>query len=229
LTIKDSEGSERTIFLGNAYSQYLGHPKAIDEILKIYTSSFAETRAMTGEIDRSRIVPIIKDREWLGEIKQSPKLGGGQPLENVNEDLNEDLVIVYAEDTPKNIRYFPPKALEELGISRDQLRGLAVANLRQLIPKPEIRSGALVSIITAGGNYEASLLLLDDLWATLPTSDGDIVVAIPARDLLVFTGSHNQKGIAKLRELAAKYSRESAYRLTNALFVYRNGRFVRFE
>jgi uncharacterized protein YtpQ (UPF0354 family) len=87
-------------------------------------------------------------------------------------------------------------------------------------------------MITADGSYESSLLLLDDLWSKgdVPAKvDGDVVVAIPARDLLFFTGSRNPAGVARLHELAAKYVKQASYRLTDTLFVYRDGRFTRFD
>lgn len=230
LMIKDLGGNETTMYLDNAYSQYLLDPTAVDEILKNYIASFGETTEKSASLERTRIVPIIKDRNWIAEINESVKERGiKQVPENVYEDFNEELVILYAEDTPTNISYFAPKSLEEIGLSRKQLRTLSVANLTRLIPKPQVDTGPLVSMITVGGNYEASLLLFDDLWANLSKADGDIVVAVPARDLLMFTGSRNQRGLTKLRELAAKYVKESPYHLTDKLFVYRNGHFARFE
>lgn len=230
LIIKDVEGEETTTYLDNAYSQYLLDPTAVDEVLKTYVSSYVAATQKSAPLDRSRIVPIIKDRNWIAEIRESVKQRGSNQIpENVYEDFNEQLVIIYAEDTPTNINYFSPKTLSEIGITRKQLRTLAIANLSRIIPKPQIDAGPFVSMITVGGNYEASLLLFDDIWANLSKVDGDIVVAVPARDLLMFTGSRNQQGLTKLRELAVKYVKESPYHLTDKLFVYRNGRFVRFE
>ena len=84
-------------------------------------------------------------------------------------------------------------------------------------------------MMTAGGDYEASLLLFDDIWRGGKIKmNGDIVVAVPAKDVLLITGSNNRKGIAAVRELAAKYKAESRYEITDTLFVYRNGRFVKF-
>jgi uncharacterized protein YtpQ (UPF0354 family) len=230
LIIKDADGKETTTYLDNAYSQYLLDPTAVDEVLKTYVASCVETTGKSAPLDRTRIVPIIKDRNWIAEIKESVKQRGSKQVpENVYEDFNGDLVILYAEDTPTSVSYFAPKSLEEIGISRKQLRTLSVANLTRLIPKPQVDTGPLVSMITVGGNYEASLLLFDDLWANLSKADGEIVVAVPARDLLMFTGSRNQPGLTKLRKLAAKYVKESPYHLTDKLFVYRNGHFARFE
>jgi uncharacterized protein YtpQ (UPF0354 family) len=54
------------------------------------------------------------------------------------------------------------------------------------------------------------------------------VVAVPARDVLLVTGSRNRTGLKKVRELAAKYVAEGRYELTDMLFVYRDGRFSKF-
>ena len=230
LILKDAKGKESTAFLDNAYAQYLRDPKEIKEVTKIYVHSFLETKTKPDAIDRTRIIPIIKDRVWLEEIRESVKHRNGETLpENVYEDYNQHLIIVYAEDSPNNINYFSSEAFAKLGIPRDQLRNLAVQNLKRLIPKPQIQFGPLASMITAGGDYEASLLLFGDLWASIPDVDGDIVAVIPSRDLLLFTGSRNRQGVTKLREFAAKFVKESAYHLTDSLFVYRNGKFVPFE
>ena len=59
--------------------------------------------------------------------------------------------------------------------------------------------------------------------------DGEVVVAVPARGLLLFTGAHDQAGVAQLRAVAAKAAREEKYVMTPSLFVRRNGQLVRFE
>ena len=232
LAIQYPGGKGAVAYLDNAYAKYLSDPAELEDVLQRYIAALAETQnqatAKAMVIERTRIVPIVKDRHWLAEIRKSFK-GGKQALDNVYEDYNEELMILYAEDTDNNIRYLSHKDVERLEIPHEQLRGLAIENLRRLLPKPQIRAGALASMITAGGDYEASLLLFDDLWANLPAVDGEIVVAIPSRELLVFTGSRNQEGVEKLREFAATESRDSAYRLSDKLFVYRNGRFVRFD
>ena len=57
---------------------------------------------------------------------------------------------------------------------------------------------------------------------------GDIVVAVPTRDALLVTGSKNRKGLAALRELAAKFAAEGSNPISDKLFVYRDGRFKKF-
>ena len=175
------------------------------------------------------LVPIVKDRKWLAKIRDSLKARGAkEPPGDFFDDLNEQLVVVYAEDNPQSIRYLTPKHMSDFGVAHGEVRGLAVENLRRMLPKIEVLPGPLVSMIKADGNYEASLLLFDVLWSSGQIRvDGDYVVAVPSRDILLVTGSRNSAGIAKLRELAAQMARQSSYYLTNELLVYRQGSFQR--
>src|ERR1041385_1750342 len=113
-----------------------------------------------------------------------------------------------------------------MGIERGRLRALAVENLGRILPRIEVHPGEIYSMITAGGNYEASLLLLDEIWDRRQFKvSGDIVVALPTRDVLLVTGSQNPAGIVKLREVAAQLTSQSPYHLTSDLFVRRGGGF----
>jgi uncharacterized protein YtpQ (UPF0354 family) len=227
LQLKDRNGEESRAFLDNAYNEYLRDPSAKAAIIDRYLASLAETSAAEEKLDPQRIVPVIKDAAWPREMKRS--MGDGA-AEQVVEDFNGDLVVVYAEDSPTSTRYFSADQLREAGVSRTELRKLAVTNLRRLLPPPEVHSGPLVSMLTAGGDYVVSLLLLDELWAADRLKvDGEIVVAAPARDILLFTGSNNATGVAQLQEMARKTVAESSYSLTDQLFVYRDGRFQRFK
>ena len=229
LTVKPAEGGEYHVFLGNAYMQYVNAPGQLEKILKVYASQireFAKHNKDTDKIDRTHIVPIIKDRGWLEETRRSVKAKTGKDtLDNVYEDFNDGLVICYAEDAGQSLRYFTNKALEAAGIPRSGLRALAVANLRRIVPKYEIERLLAVSRITASEGYDASLLLFDDLWAGLAAKNGDIVVAIPTREVLLFTPLADSEGMAKIGDYAAKLRASSAYALTDRLFLYRDGRF----
>jgi uncharacterized protein YtpQ (UPF0354 family) len=165
---------------------------------------------------------VIKDRPWL----ESTQRFIGHEL--LAESFNNELVVVYAEDSDKRTRYL--QSSENAGVDRKDLRKLAVANLEKLLPKIEMADiDGLVTVFSAGGDYEASLLLFDHIWNSGQVKvKGDIVVAVPAKDTLLVTGSQNRKGLAGMRKLVAKLIAEDRYRLTDTLFVYRNGRFVKF-
>lgn len=230
LKIQAENGKESFAFLDNAYNEYLSYPSEKTAIIDRFLNSVIETATKSEELSPQRIVPVIKDSAWLEEMKLAGINNGLEKApEQVVDDFNDDLVIVYAEDTPTNTNYFSPNNLKDAGIDRKELRALAVSNLRRILPPVETHSGELLSMLTAGGDYVASLLLIDEIWSDGKlTVDGEIVVAVPSRDVILFTGSRNKAGIKKLQEVASKAVAENAYSLTDQLFFYRGGKFVRF-
>lgn len=220
------EGGNRA-FLHNAYQMYQGEsPKRRDDLIDRFVASFAEA-AKGLERSPEAIIPVVKDRAWLVEIETSMRQMGGEGQDKVYEHLNDDLVVVYAIDTPSNIAYLSPEELARLGVERDALRALAVRNLRGLLPGIEVQRGEKLNMITADGNYEASLLLFSDLWEREREKlRGDPVAAVPARDLLLFADAADADAVAQLRQLATKMREEAAYSLTDRLFVLRDGQWL---
>ncbi|HAB16250.1 MAG TPA: DUF1444 family protein [Verrucomicrobiota bacterium] len=232
LKITSADGRDSTSFLDNAYDTYKQDPKAKADVIQRFVAAGLETIGIVGDgVDRTRIVPVIKDRPWLEETRQALLSRGAKEVpEHVYEDFSPDLIILYAEDSPKNIRYLGPKDLELAKIERSELRALACENLKRLLPKIERHGTNGLYMITAGGDYEASLLVLDSMWSDGQMDvSGDVVVAVPTRDLLLVTGSQNPQGIEKVRQMVKEASTGGSYRLTQKLFVYRNGRFTEFK
>ena len=223
---------EHQLFLDNAYKMFEQNPEEKSAIIKEYITAWLETITESkDEIDPTHIVPVIKDRPWLHEVQQALlERGAKRPIEYVYDDLNAELVVLYAEDSPKNIRYLVPENLSSLKIERENLRALACQNLKAILPKIECRGDSGTYMLTAGGNYEASLLLLDSIWAGKQIEvKGEFVVAIPSRDLLLVTGSEDKEGLLRLREIIKKNFESSSYRLTPKLFVYHEGKWLEFK
>lgn len=148
---------------------------------------------------REDIVPIIKDSEYLSFA------GEGKSL--MREHLAGDIWIIYALDLPDSIVTLKPEIVQELGLTPAELQGLACSNLRRILPEVKQHGSGPWYLLTAGGDYVASILLLDEVWAELEESvDGDIVAAAPSRDILLVTGSRSKKGLEyvrlKAREIA---------------------------
>lgn len=208
------------IYLENAYRMYRGlAPAEREEMIERFVRSFADaTRGF--EPTREAIIPIVKDRAWLDEIEASVRAQGGESQAKVFEPLNDHLAVVYAIDTPHNIAYLSPGMLETLGVERAELRALAVRNLRGLLPGIEVQRGEKLGMVVADGNYEASLLLFDDLWAREGERlRGAMVAAVPARDLLLFADGADADAVAQLQDLATRMRAEATYALTDRLFV----------
>jgi len=227
LKITDARGGDTTMFLTNPYRDYQLDPKRFGHLVQAFAAALSQSRSAPAQFDRSRIVPVIKDRQWLADLHKTLKARGADQ-EHLFESFNDELIIVYAQDDPSRMRYLTTK--EEIGVDRQELRALAVANLLRILPKIEMQGDGHVSLIRAGGDYEPSLLLVDDIWSGGQIKvNGDIVVAVPARDVLLVTGSRDRSGLKRIRELAAKFAAQGPHRLIDTLFVYRDGRFSKFE
>jgi hypothetical protein len=162
--VRYASGASATSDLGKAYQSYQHDPEHLDDLVQAQVAALVEaTGDETGlpKLDRTRIVPIIKDRSWFEAMarrgrEQSP------PQELVAEPLNGDLVVVYAENRLGTLRILSNR--DEVG-DRARLRELALTNLSRMLPKIEIRPGADgVLLISSGGEFDASLLLADNLW-----------------------------------------------------------------
>jgi uncharacterized protein YtpQ (UPF0354 family) len=227
--VRYPNGASAASDLAKAYKSYEQEPQHLDDIVQAQVSALMEAGGDANglpKLDRTRIVPVIKDRQWF-EATQRRGREQTPPLDLVAEPLNSELVVVYAENRLGALRILSSR--DDVG-DRTRLREAALTNLSRVLPRIEIRPGADgVLLISAGGEFDASLILADNLWTGGQIKvDGDIVVAVPAKDVLIATGSHNAAGLARLRAAAAKFA-AGPNGLTSALFVYRDGKFVRFD
>lgn len=229
-------GAEHTSFLDNAWREYASDPSALETVMERMVGAAQEIAASADHVvDPRRVVPVVRDRGWLEESRRALRASGAKDVSRVaevHEDYNGALTIFYAEDRERGIAYLTAEELARAGLKRSELRALAVRNLKGLLSAIELQGGDGLYMITAGGDYEASLILVDDLWtgeSIAPKVKGEIVIAVPARDLVLVTGSKDPAGLKKVRELARKVLKEGTYTLTDRLFVWRGGRFVAFE
>src|SRR5215469_11730817 len=139
------------------------------------------------------LVAIIKDSEYFDV---NPAKG-----QMVSDHLAGDIWVVYAVDLPTATQSLNESTLKEMKIDRAELRSLAISNLRRIMPPVQRYGDGPWYVMLAGSDYAASLLLLDEIWDEMKESvDGDIVAAVPARDIALFTGSSSKEGIQILRQ-----------------------------
>lgn len=191
-----------TFYLDNLWADLRGQdPAARVDAFQRYLRGFLTMleNPAKEEVRKDRIVPTIKDSEYFAIMKDTSAL--------LREHLVGDLWILYAIDYPDTIKTLSASQRDKLGIQQEELRTLAIENLGNVMPEIQQHGDGPSYLLTAGGDYVASILLLDGVWNQLENAvDGDIVAVVPSRDVLLFTGSRSKEGIEQIRARARAIS-----------------------
>ena len=193
---------------------------------------------------RDTVVALV--RQFQGPIRKfqdiKPVTGmKAQGLENQPDLLPlidtfvGDLDIRYAFDADSGFRYLTERDLKTLKLTRDQLMPLAVANQRRLYPKLNVTRPALaIGMFADGGELEPGKMLDFDFWEKEKTrpmyGGGDIVCAVPARDVCWFTSVKPADNVVNLRINTERAHKEAGTRaISKLLFVWRSKRWEVLE
>jgi hypothetical protein len=161
--------------------------------------------------------PVVKDRAWVDNVRGIAK--GDASAEILSRPFVAGLFVVYAFDLPDGMRMLTRGDLAKLKLDEAQLDALALANMDKAtpeIPARPLRPRSQIRLYHVGDSYEASRLVLHGRWKDLAASvDGDLVVGVPSRDYVAFTGS--REDLAGLKAWAAQGAMESDHPLTATL------------
>jgi hypothetical protein len=188
-----------------------------------------------GQAERSRRTP---GRRW-GRRRRQAVAG---PIEippdavPIVEPFLPGLCVEYAFDEPYGYEMLGPRHCTRLGVPPESLRAQAIANLRARRPERTLfqATDAMAIGIELGGEFggdlEASLVLDDEFMTRLAERfSGDLVVAIPDRDMLVATGTGHVDGLAKLQSMVDDIWPGADHPLTQRLLVRRAAQWQIFE
>ena len=75
------------------------------------------------------------------------------------------------------------------------------------------------------GHFEASLMLLDDLWdeALASYAPNGFIVALPARDVLAFCDAKSDAGIAQLHDMVKRITAKGDHPISQNLYRRQSG------
>ncbi|MBC8026865.1 MAG: hypothetical protein H7Y89_12800 [Steroidobacteraceae bacterium] len=215
------------VSLHRAYAEFEKKPEACDEILQRWVKSqqcFVRPRAVA----RGNIVPMLKAREYLRQYHalydEPVAIGSSRDL--LYDDYNEELIAVYVEKTEGAIHFLDVSQLATLGLTREELSKLAYRNLSASTTKREILSTAGVRMVSVGGNFEATMLLDDDIWLDRNLTDLDpLIVAVPDRNSLMAATDASAASIWHFAYMARGLAVHEQYPITSKLFVRCGSRF----
>lgn len=221
IRLTNPAGNEATTFLHNLWVSYSQNPPDRQEDLDRFVSVVLKLTDVEPPVSNENVVAVIKDAEYLAT------LSGSDPI---TEPFCGDLWIVYSQDLPDRIVTMKSSSLAELGCEKTALYELALENLTRILPQAECNGDGPWYWLAAGGDYTASLLLLDNIWDQLKDLvDGEIIAVVPARDTLLFTGSRSAEGLKTIKEQATQIVKNGNYVISDTLLMRKDGRWHVFN
>lgn len=164
---------------------------------------------------------LVRSAGLLASIReQAGREAEDGPSTPVWFPLVADLIVVLAFDLPDRVQVVTRSDLARLEATADALLEPAVLRVLGALTVERHGDGP-VYLLTAGGTYEASLLLHVGLWGTLAASvEGELLASVPCRDLIYYTGSGEPRGREALEQLTRHMFRRGSYPVSPTLLRF---------
>jgi uncharacterized protein YtpQ (UPF0354 family) len=147
-------------------------------------------------------------------------------------DLGNGLGVVYLVDEGEHLTYVQHHHLTAINANPKGLHEMGLINLSKRAEQKlrMVNQGAIYGLLL-DGQFEASLILLDDLWdKTLAhLAPNGFIAALPSRDVLAFCDARSAQGIAELRSIVNRIFPDGDHLLTRELYQRRNGQWTPFR
>lgn len=213
--------SEYRHFLDNCYAEYLRDPEDIEEIFKKYLEVSDSLYASDEKLMLNNILPVVKDKRFVGHLME---LNENFEKNHLFEKYNDELYIFYVEDTEANINYLTQENFNTLNVEINELKKIAIENLSNLSEITKYGENGYYMLVT-DGNYESSLILMDIWYKENFSVNGEMVIAIPSRDLIIITGKNDLDNLEKLRKTIEEVNQTGDHLVSKEIFEYKNGKF----
>lgn len=149
----------------------------------------------------------------------------------VHQLLDNGLGVFYVVDTGDQLQYVQQRHLEASSWDSSVLHRTALQNLAELAgAKMRIQPYGNVFAVFLDGNFEASLILVDDIWdnAISHLAPHGFVAALPARDMLAFCDAGSPQGIDELRQIVGRL-KDGDHLLRKELFRRKGGQWLQWS
>lgn len=224
LTIRRGDEDFASAFLHNLHRSLSSDPAERLDQVERYLSSLSSSAASV-EISSEHVSllrPVVRDEIFVEQARA--RFSEDDPL--VAEPWVANLWLLYALDWPDRIQYLRESDLASLGIEREKLHGVALENFAIAAKETlEIEGVGPIFMLALDGSYESSVLLLDSLWKEVEEQlEGQIVAAVPVRDVVAFTTLEEPEAVLRLRLFAVKAAEQGSYPITTRLITRRGGK-----
>jgi hypothetical protein len=173
---------------------------------------------------KSSLLVTVKNRSFLVAIGEKAVARSKSAPGPVYADVAGDVVIMIVEDSKNASRFIMSGEGRYFGLSSQDMLNAGLENLKRKVTRLQIEEHGPVRSLSFDADYNAALILLPEVWTAIPNLPADLVVAVPARDIVAFGDGADPEAVAALRRIAQMPS--DGYPVTSLLLQRVRGRWM---
>ncbi|MGX5734143.1 hypothetical protein [Bosea thiooxidans] len=173
---------------------------------------------------KSSLLITVKNARFVADVAEKARAQSKPTPGLVHADLGGDVVVVVVEDRKDISRYVTSGEGKRFGLSNQDMMNAGRENLKRRVSRLQIAEQGPVRSLSFDADYNAALILLPEVWAAIPNLPTDLVVAVPARDIVAFGDGADPEAVAALRRIARMPS--DGYPVTSLLLQRVRGRWM---
>lgn len=206
LHFSGAESGSATSSLTNLYMEHCSVPyrRRQQHLKHIVRGLLTYLKEVPRDFDAARpdLRPVVRTRCYLDLMRLHAGIERQDPPGIPHASIGSHLVAMLVYDLPESMQSISQETLDGWGISFFEAMEIAQHNLREVEFAFASIGDALYASMS-GDNYDASRLLLPELFERIDTQ-GPPLVIVANRDTLLITGRDDADGVAMLAELAEK-------------------------
>lgn len=138
----------------------------------------------------------------------------------------DNLHICYLVDKGQSYEYIQNFHLEEAEISANELHQIGLRNLERLVAQrtSRVQPYGNVYAFQMGGDFEASVMLLDEFWDKRFREFvvGQYAAVVPTRDILAFCDAHSDTAIEELKLVVSRVWPSGDHLISDKIYIRQN-------
>ncbi len=202
-TLNPHRDNEYRVDLVRLYSMYQLDPDRLDVLIHLHTASVTEALTLASvSMTVDMIVPLVRSSRDVTDL-------GTEHV--IAEPLTNELTVVYAFDMPHTLKYVTSDMLEKLGIERQDLKSLAVANAEKKMAMAVIDLHEGVVLVSSDSINPTSLLFVPAFWQQGVFADmPNLAVIVPDRDIVIAFDADSQEAVLAAASVASEIIAQSS-------------------
>jgi len=198
----DGPGGPHTAMLDNMFDTCRRDRAGCEQTVAVYVSQMTTLwRTPPKPLVVSQLRVIVRPSAYVQSMRQDMR--GAEP---VAKPLIGDLWVIGAADQPTAIDLLTSQNLAPLNLTAEQAMARGRKNMRFAmlrLLKPALAASRDQIAGLTGDPYESSLLAFPELWAKVAEVEGgNLIVSVPARDVVLLTDGSGAHAVADLKQAA---------------------------